>query len=124
MRVDDSVVCLHRHNKAQVNQREVGTDTQSFAQTLKLVLRQDPDIILVGEMRDLDTISIALTAAETDHLVCATLHTQDAPQTIERIIDVFPPVQQSQVRTLVAGAMQDVVSQTLCIAAEWRVPCG
>src|SRR5690625_1594966 len=120
MRVDDSVVCLHRHNKAQVNQREVGTDTQSFAQTLKLVLRQDPDIILVGEMRDLDTISVALTAAETGHLVFATLHTQDAPQTIDRIIDVFPPEQQSQVRTQLAGAIQGVVSQTLCKTADGR----
>ena len=86
-----------------VNQREVGEDTHSFANALKHVLRQDPDIILVGEMRDLETISVALTAAETGHLVFATLHTQDAAQTIDRIIDVFPPHQQQQVRVQLAG---------------------
>lgn len=120
MTVEDPIEFLHRHKKALVNQREVGTDTQSFAQALKHVLRQDPDIILVGEMRDLDTISVALTAAETGHLVFATLHTQDAPQTIDRIIDVFPPEQQSQVRTQLAGAIQGVVSQTLCKTADGR----
>src|SRR5665647_3502526 len=96
------------------NQREVGADTLSFASALKHVLRQDPDIILVGEMRDLETISVALTAAETGHLVFATLHTQDAAQTVDRIIDVFPPNQQAQVRTQLAGAIQGIVSQTLC----------
>src|SRR5690625_2285631 len=120
MTVEDPIEFLHRHKKALVNQREVGTDTQSFAQALKHVLRQDPDIILVGEMRDLDTISVALTAAETGHLVFPTLHTQDAPQTIDRIIDVFPPEQQSQVRTQLAGAIQGVVSQTLCKTADGR----
>jgi len=120
MTVEDPIEFLHRHKKALVNQREVGTDTQSFSQALKHVLRQDPDIILVGEMRDLDTISVALTAAETGHLVFATLHTQDAPQTIDRIIDVFPPEQQSQVRTQLAGAIQGVISQTLCKTANGR----
>ena len=91
MTVEDPIEFLHRHRKCLVNQREVGEDTWSFANALKHVLRQDPDIILVGEMRDLETISVALTAAETGHLVFATLHTQDAAQTIDRIIDVFPP---------------------------------
>src|SRR5690606_31179571 len=94
--------------------REVGTDTHSFAEALKHVLRQDPDIILVGEMRDLETIQVALTAAETGHLVFATLHTQDAAQTIDRIIDVFPPHQQQQIRQQLAGTIQGIVCQTLC----------
>lgn len=114
MTVEDPIEFLHTHKRAIINQREVGADTQSFANALKHVLRQDPDIILVGEMRDLETISVALTAAETGHLVFATLHTQDAAQTIDRIIDVFPPEQQGQVRTQLAGALQGVVSQTLC----------
>jgi len=96
----------------------VGADTHSFANALKHVLRQDPDIILVGEMRDLETISVALTAAETGHLVFATLHTQDAAQTIDRVIDVFPAHQQSQVRTQLAGTLQGVVCQTLCKRAD------
>jgi twitching motility protein PilT len=96
-----------------VNQREVGSDTHSFAAALKHVLRQDPDVILVGEMRDLETISVALTAAETGHLVFATLHTQDAAQTIDRIIDVYPAHQQDQTRTQLAATLQGVVSQTL-----------
>src|SRR5439155_15839828 len=94
MTVDDPIEYLHRHKRAIVNQREIGADTHSFANALKHVLRQDPDVILVGEMRDLETISTAITAAETGHLVFATLHTQDAPQTIDRIIDAFPPYQQ------------------------------
>ncbi|MBU4216075.1 MAG: type IV pilus twitching motility protein PilT [Actinobacteria bacterium] len=114
MTVEDPIEFLHRHNKAIINQREVGQDTHSFASALKHVLRQDPDIILVGEMRDLETISVALTAAETGHLVFATLHTQDAAQTIDRIIDVFPSAQQEQVRTQLAGALQAVVCQNLC----------
>lgn len=114
MTVEDPIEFLHRHKKCVVNQREVGQDTHSFANALKHVLRQDPDIILVGEMRDLETISVALTAAETGHLVFATLHTQDAAQTIDRIIDVFPSHQQAQVRTQLAGAIQGVVCQTLC----------
>lgn len=118
MTVEDPIEFLHNHKKCLVNQREIGQDTHSFANALKHVLRQDPDIILVGEMRDLETISVALTAAETGHLVFATLHTQDAAQTIDRIIDVFPPSQQAQVRTQLAGALQGVVSQTLCKRAD------
>jgi len=114
MTVEDPIEFLHRHKKAMVNQRQVGSDTHSFARALKHVLRQDPDIILIGEMRDLETISVALTAAETGHLVFATLHTQDAAQSIDRIIDVFPAEQQDQVRTQLAGTLQAIVSQTLC----------
>ncbi|MDM7853415.1 type IV pilus twitching motility protein PilT [Cellulomonas alba] len=114
MTVEDPIEFLHRHKKSLINQREVGQDTLSFANALKHVLRQDPDIILVGEMRDLETISVALTAAETGHLVFATLHTQDAAQSIDRVIDVFPAHQQAQVRTQLAGAIQGVVCQTLC----------
>ncbi|MEX0913463.1 MAG: type IV pilus twitching motility protein PilT [Demequina sp.] len=114
MTVEDPIEFLHRHKKSLVNQREVGADTHSFGAALKHVLRQDPDIILVGELRDLETISVALTAAETGHLVFATLHTQDASQTVERIIDVFPAHQQGQVRAQLATALQGVVCQTLC----------
>lgn len=113
MSIEDPIEFLHNHNQSLINQREVGFDTKSFQNALKYVLRQDPDIILVGEMRDLETISAALTAAETGHLVFATLHTQDAPQTIDRIIDVFPPHQQEQVRIQLAGALQGVVAQQL-----------
>jgi twitching motility protein PilT len=113
MTVEDPIEFLHRHKSCLVNQREVGEDTWSFQNALKHVLRQDPDIILVGEMRDLETISVALTAAETGHLVFATLHTQDAAQTIDRVIDVFPPHQQQQVRVQLAGALQGVVCQAL-----------
>jgi twitching motility protein PilT len=120
MTVEDPIEFLHRHKSCVVNQREVGEDTHSFAQALKHVLRQDPDIILVGEMRDLETISVALTAAETGHLVYATLHTQDAAQTIDRVIDVFPSEQQQQVRVMLAGAIQGIVCQTLCKAADGR----
>ena len=118
MTVEDPIEFLHRHKSCLVNQREVGEDTWSFANALKHVLRQDPDIILVGEMRDLETISVALTAAETGHLVFATLHTQDAAQTIDRVIDVFPPHQQQQVRQQLAMALQGVVCQTLCKTAD------
>jgi twitching motility protein PilT len=118
MTVEDPIEFLHRHQACLVNQREVGEDTHSFQNALKHVLRQDPDIILVGEMRDLETISVALTAAETGHLVFATLHTQDAAQTIDRIIDVFPPHQQQQVRVQLAGALQGVVAQQLCRTAD------
>ncbi len=120
MTVEDPIEFLHEHKQCLVNQREVGEDTLSFTQALKHVLRQDPDIILVGEMRDLETISVALTAAETGHLVFATLHTQDAAQTIDRIIDVFPPHQQQQIRQQVAGTLQGVVCQTLCKSADGR----
>ena len=118
MTVEDPIEFLHRHKSCLVNQREVGEDTWSFGNALKHVLRQDPDIILVGEMRDLETISVALTAAETGHLVFATLHTQDAAQTIDRIIDVFPPHQQTQVRAQLAMALQGVVCQTLVKTAD------
>ncbi|MHA3947743.1 type IV pilus twitching motility protein PilT [Cellulomonas bogoriensis] len=114
MTVEDPIEFLHRHKRCLVNQREVGADTHSFAAALKHVLRQDPDIVLVGEMRDLETISVALTAAETGHLVFGTLHTQDAAQTVDRVIDVFPAHQQDQIRTQLAGALQGVISQTLC----------
>ena len=120
MTVEDPIEFLHRHQKCIVNQREVGEDTWSFQNALKHVLRQDPDIILVGEMRDLETISVALTAAETGHLVFATLHTQDAAQTIDRVIDVFPPHQQQQVRVQLAGALQGVVCQTLAKTRDGR----
>ena len=103
MTIEDPIEFLHEHKKCFVNQREVGSDAQSFAEALKAALRQDPDVILVGEMRDLETISTALTAAETGHLVFATLHTQDAAQTMDRIIDVFPAHQQGQVRVQVAA---------------------
>ncbi|MGH3090423.1 MAG: type IV pilus twitching motility protein PilT, partial [Rubrobacteraceae bacterium] len=113
MSVEDPIEFLHSHKRCIVNQREVGQDTKGFANALKHVLRQDPDVILVGEMRDLETVSLAITAAETGHMVFATLHTQDAPQTIDRVIDVFPPHQQQQVRTQLANAIQGVVTQTL-----------
>ncbi|SNS38127.1 twitching motility protein PilT [Micrococcales bacterium KH10] len=118
MTVEDPIEFLHEHKRSIVNQREVGEDTKSFASALKHVLRQDPDIILVGEMRDLETISVALTAAETGHLVFATLHTQDAAQTIDRVIDVFPPSQQDQVRVQLAATIQGIVCQTLCKRAD------
>jgi len=111
--VEDPIEFLHPNKKSLVNQREVGADTQSFANALKHVLRQDPDVILIGELRDLETVSVALTAAETGHLVFATLHTQDAGQTIDRVIDVFPPHQQGQVRSQLAATLQGVVCQTL-----------
>ena len=120
MTVEDPIEFLHRHKKCMVNQREVGHDTHGFAEALKHVLRQDPDIILVGEMRDLETISTALTAAETGHLVFATLHTQDAPQTIDRIVDVFPPFQQQQVRVQLASTLQGVVTQQLLLKSDKR----
>ncbi len=113
MTVEDPIEFLHQHKRALVNQREVGEDTQSFAKALKHVLRQDPDVILVGEMRDLETISTALTAAETGHLVFATLHTQDAPQSIDRVIDVFPAHQQQQIRVQLAASLQGIITQQL-----------
>jgi len=120
MTCEDPIEFLHSHQSCLVNQREVGEDTWSFKNALKHVLRQDPDIILVGEMRDLETIEIALTAAETGHLVMATLHTQDAAQTIDRVIDVFPPQQQQQVRVQLAGALQGVVCQQLLKTADGK----
>jgi twitching motility protein PilT len=120
MTVEDPIEFLHKHKRCLVNQREVGEDTKSFTSALKHVLRQDPDIILVGELRDLETISIALTAAETGHLVFATLHTQDAPQTVDRVIDVFPTNQQEQVRVMLAGALQGVLCQQLLPTADGK----
>ena len=113
MTVEDPIEFLHTHKRSVVNQREVGEDTHSFAAALKHVLRQDPDVILVGEMRDLETIQTALTAAETGHLVFATLHTQDAPQSIDRVIDVFPAHQQQQIRVQLAASLQGIVTQQL-----------
>ncbi|MHB8781399.1 MAG: type IV pilus twitching motility protein PilT [Candidatus Geothermincolia bacterium] len=118
--VEDPIEFLHMHKRCIVNQREVGADTHSFSNALKYVLRQDPDVILVGEMRDLETISTALTAAETGHLVFATLHTQDAPQTVDRIIDVFPTYQQQQVRLQLAGTIQAIVTQQLLPTADGK----
>jgi len=113
MTIEDPIEFLHRHKKCMVNQREVGTDTHAFNKALRSALRQDPDVILVGEMRDTETISTALTAAETGHLVFATLHTQDAPKTIDRVIDVFPPHQQEQVRVQLSTTLMGVVTQQL-----------
>jgi twitching motility protein PilT len=115
--VEDPIEYMHTSKKALVKQREVGQDTASFATALKHVLRQDPDVILIGEMRDLETISVALTAAETGHLVFATLHTQSAAQTIDRVIDVFPPHQQNQVRAQLSVTLRGVVCQTLVRSA-------
>jgi len=111
--LEDPIEYLHIHKKSIIQQREVGLDTKSFANGLRAALRQDPDVILVGEMRDLETISTAITAAETGHLVLATLHTNSATQSINRIIDVFPPHQQSQVRTQLASALAGIISQRL-----------
>jgi twitching motility protein PilT len=116
--IEDPIEFLHPHQRCLVNQREVGADTRSFATALKHALRQDPDIILVGELRDLETTATALTAAETGHLVLATLHTQSAAQTIDRIIDIFPPHQQHQVRSQLSTALQGVVTQALCARAD------
>jgi twitching motility protein PilT len=131
MTIEDPIEFLHQHKKCIVNQRELGSDAPSFADALKAALRQDPDVILVGEMRDLETIGTALTAAETGHLVFATLHTQDTAQTIDRIIDVFPPEQQGQVRAQLSVAIQGIMTQMLlptadgagrAVAAEVLVP--
>jgi twitching motility protein PilT len=111
--IEDPIEFLHQHKRCVVNQREVGTDTKAFPTALRSALRQDPDIILIGEMRDLETIQIALTAAETGHLVFATLHTQDCPQTIDRMIDVFPPFQQEQIRVQIAATLEGVLTQQL-----------
>lgn len=116
--LEDPIEYMHKHKKSIVNQREIGTDSQSFATALRAALRQDPDVILVGEMRDLDTISIAITAAETGHLVFATLHTSSAAQTVDRIIDVFPPHQQQQVRIQLAETLQGIIAQQLLPKAD------
>jgi len=111
--LEDPIEYLHKHNLCIVNQREIGQDTESFAIALRSALREDPDVILVGEMRDLETISIAITAAETGHLVLATLHTSSAAETIDRIIDVFPPEQQQQIRIQLANSLEGIVAQQL-----------
>lgn len=122
--IEDPVEYLHEHKKSIITQREVGNDTKSFADALKRVLRQDPDVILVGEMRDPESTSMTITAAETGHLVLTTLHTVDAPQTIDRIIDMFPPNQQPQIRMQLSGNLRAVISQRLIprIDMEGRVP--
>ncbi len=111
--IEDPIEFIHSHINCLVSQREVGSHTESFASALRSALREDPDVILVGEMRDLETISMALTAAETGHLVFSTLHTISAAETVERIIDVFPPHQQNQVRMQLAGSLQGIIAQTL-----------
>ena len=118
--VEDPIEFIHRHQGCIVNQREVGTDTKSFQNALKYALREDPDVILIGEMRDLDTISAALTIAETGHLAFATLHTNSAAEAINRIIDVFPSHQQSQVRAQLAFVLEGIVTQTLLPKAKGR----
>src|SRR5213083_1213286 len=122
--IEDPIEFLHRHKRCIVNQREIGPDATSFADALRAALRQDPDVILVGEMRDLETIATALTAAETGHLVFGTLHTQSAPSTIDRIIDVFAAEQQEQIRIQIANSLQGVVTQALLPTADGagRVP--
>lgn len=116
--LEDPIEYLHRHDKSVVNQREIGSDSTSYAQALRAALREDPDVILVGEMRDLETISTAITAAETGHLVFSTLHTIGADKTIDRIIDVFPPNQQQQIRIQLASVLECVVSQQLLKKAD------
>jgi twitching motility protein PilT len=111
--IEDPVEFVHRHKRCIVNQREIGPDAPSFAEALRAALREDPDVILLGEMRDLETISTAITAAETGHLVFATLHTQSAPSTVDRIIDAFPAAQQEQVRVQLAATLQGICTQTL-----------
>ncbi len=118
--VEDPIEFIHRHQSCIVNQREIGTDTKSFANALKYALREDPDVILVGEMRDLETIAAALTIAETGHLALATLHTNSAAESINRIIDVFPSSQQSQVRAQLAFVLEGVITQTLLPKAKGR----
>ncbi len=118
MTIEDPIEFLHHHKKCIVNQRELGADAISFADALKAALRQDPDVILVGEMRDIETIGTAITAAETGHLVFATLHTQDTAQTVDRIIDVFPGAQQGQIRAQLAVALQGIMTQTLLPTAD------
>jgi twitching motility protein PilT len=118
--LEDPIEFLHPHKKSIVNQREVGNDTESFARGLRAALRQDPDVILVGEMRDLETISTAITAAETGHLVFGTLHTADAPQTIDRIIDVFPAGSQQQLRIQLASVLLGIIAQRLLPKADGR----
>jgi len=122
--VEDPVEFIHTDNKSIISHREVGKQTQSFASALKAALREDPDVILVGEMRDLETVSLALTAAETGHLVFGTLHTSGAPSTINRIIDVFPPEQQAQIRAQISTSLKMVVTQRLFKTKDGQGRCG
>ena len=122
--VEDPVEFIHKDIKSIVSHREVGKQTQSFASALKAALREDPDVILVGEMRDLETVSLALTAAETGHLVFGTLHTSGAPSTINRIIDVFPPEQQAQIRAQISTSLKMVVTQRLLKTKDGQGRCG
>lgn len=118
--LEDPIEYIHRHKMSMVHQREVGQDTQSYANALRAALREDPDVILVGEMRDFETISVAITAAETGHLVLSTLHTIGAVSTIDRVIDVFPPYQQQQIRVQLANVLETVISQQLIPRADGR----
>ncbi len=118
--LEDPIEFLHQHRRAMVNQREIGLDSQTYANALRAALREDPDVILVGEMRDFETISVAITAAETGHLVLSTLHTIGAASTIDRVIDVFPPHQQQQIRIQLANVLESVVSQQLIPTADGR----
>ena len=118
--LEDPIEYLHKHNKSVINQREIGEDTHSFANGLRAALRQDPDVILVGEMRDLETIAIAVTAAETGHLVLSTLHTIGAANTVDRIIDVFPPYQQEQIKVQLAAVLEGIISQQLMVRKEGK----
>jgi len=122
--IEDPIEFIHYHKNCLITQREVGSHTESFASALRSALREDPDVILVGEMRDLETISMALTAAETGHLVFSTVHTISAAETVERIIDVFPPHQQNQVRMQIAGSLLGIIAQTLIptLDEKGRVP--
>jgi twitching motility protein PilT len=112
--IEDPIEFVHKPKKSLINQREIGSHTKSFSAALRAALREDPDVILVGEMRDLETIQLALTAAETGHLVFGTLHTSSAPKTVDRVVDVFPPEQQQQVRAMFSESIQAVITQTLC----------
>src|SRR5205814_3055336 len=116
--IEDPIEFVHPHKGCVVNQREIGAHTESFSTALRAALREDPDVILVGEMRDLETISLAVSAAETGHLVFGTLHTSSAPQTVDRIIDVFPADRQAQIRTMLAESLRGVIAQQLLRRAE------
>lgn len=122
--LEDPIEYVHTHKMSMVNQREIGSDTQSYANGLKAALREDPDVILVGEMRDYETISVAVTAAETGHLVLSTLHTIGAASTVDRIIDVFPPHQQQQIRVQLANVLEGIISQQLIPKADGRGRVG
>jgi twitching motility protein PilT len=121
--IEDPIEFVHQHKRAIINQREIDADTQSFKNALKYILRQDPDVVLIGEMRDLETIESALVIAETGHLAFATLHTNSCVQTVNRIIDVFPSYQQSQVRALLSFVLEGVISQQLLPRADGRGRC-